>query len=501
MHKIKTKPLSMIRFEAAQESDVTRWFADYRHALKTLNIRKRRNILNFDEAGFRIGCMRGQEILVPMEIKQFYAVSPENRRSATIIETINAAGDYPLPPMVIIQGHDIMAIWFSDDLPQGTHIVPSDSGFTSDKIAVEYLKHLIKNSDAGPNADWKLLLMDNHGSHITPEFVALANENHIRPYPLIPHLTHCMQPLDVVVFQPYKHWHNVAIQETISESFIEYSLTQFLKDLVKIRNNTFKPSTIRHAFEKSGMWPVNPKACIQQLKTFNPNNPNNLTEILTETNNDNQLPLPPLPRQIQPREIADIEYGLDHQWGPKIQESMQWSDPIRAEEFDSFVINAKEVISNSILKETELKMWQQTRMQQLNSRKFSRKRLRPESGKLGLTKEDAEHALTMKLQHEKKAEKKRVDNKFMKIWRMERDEIHVKGMAARKAERDRVKLLKEMTKTLNPIPIELYEAISDPEALWKATNEVWIAEEAKKEARKNPRVNATIDEEDRDCSR
>ena len=167
----------MIRFEAAQESDVTRWFADYRRALKTLNIRKRRNILNFDEAGFRIGCMRGQEILVPMEIKQFYAVSPENRRSATIIETINAAGDYLPPLMVIIQGHDIMAIWFSDDLPQGTHIVPSDSGFTSDKIAVEYLKHLMKNSDAGPNADWKLLLMDNHGSHITPEFVALANEN------------------------------------------------------------------------------------------------------------------------------------------------------------------------------------------------------------------------------------------------------------------------------------------------------------------------------------
>ena len=67
----------MIRFEAAQEADVTRWFADYRHELKTLNIRKRRNILNFDEAGFRIGCMRGQEILVPMEIKQFYAVSLE----------------------------------------------------------------------------------------------------------------------------------------------------------------------------------------------------------------------------------------------------------------------------------------------------------------------------------------------------------------------------------------------------------------------------------------
>lgn len=40
-----------------------------------------------------------------------------------------------------------------------------------------------------------LTLMDNYGSHY-PEFTALANENHIRPHPLIPHLTHGLQPLD-----------------------------------------------------------------------------------------------------------------------------------------------------------------------------------------------------------------------------------------------------------------------------------------------------------------
>ena len=114
-----------------------------------------------------------------------------------------------------------------------------------------------------------------------------------------------MQPLDVGVFQPYKHWHNVAIQEAISESFIEYSLTQFLKDLTKIRNNTFKASTIQNAFEKSGMWPVNSKVFIKQLKTFNSES-SDLT--------DDRVSLPPtfLPRQIHPQKIADIEYGLDH---------------------------------------------------------------------------------------------------------------------------------------------------------------------------------------------
>lgn len=94
-----------------------------------------------------------------------------------------------------------------------------------------------------------MLLIDNHGSHLTPEFILLANKNHIRPLPFIAHLTHCMQPLDVGIFQPYKHWHDVAIQEAVAEFDLEYSLPRLCRDLTKIRNNTFKNSTIRSAFE------------------------------------------------------------------------------------------------------------------------------------------------------------------------------------------------------------------------------------------------------------
>ena len=105
-----------------------------------------------------------------------------------------------------------MVDWFLEDLHSDTQIIPAENGFTSDKIALEFLKHYIMNSDSRPDADWKLMLMDNHGSHCTPEFVFLANENHILPFPFIAHLTYCMQLLDVGVFQPYKHWHDKAIQ-------------------------------------------------------------------------------------------------------------------------------------------------------------------------------------------------------------------------------------------------------------------------------------------------
>ncbi len=128
------------------------WFSKYKNILIALNIRKRRNILNFDEVGFRTGCLKSQEIIVPIEIRKHYQISSDNRKSMIIIEMINAAGEYPPPLMIIIQGQDIMASWFDEGLSEGTYVVPSESGFTSDKIALEFLKHYIKHSDAGPDA-------------------------------------------------------------------------------------------------------------------------------------------------------------------------------------------------------------------------------------------------------------------------------------------------------------------------------------------------------------
>ena len=52
----------------------------------------------------------------------------------------------------------------------------------------------------------------------------------------------------------------------------------------------------------------------------------------------------------------------------------------------------------------------------------------------------------------------------MKMWRMERDEMHVKGVAARKQEKTRIKQVKELEKQQAFISIELLQPIPDPEA-------------------------------------
>ncbi len=84
----------------------------------------------------------------------------------------------------------------------------------------------------------------------------------------------------------------------------------------------------------------------------------------------------------------------------------------------------------------------------------------------------------------------------MKTWRMKRDDVHVKGVAARKAEKARIKQVKEMTKSHTFIPVELLQPISDPEAEWKATNPTWFAQQEVKIREKKPRVKREMKRDD-----
>ncbi|MCJ1267187.1 hypothetical protein MMC22_007072 [Lobaria immixta] len=153
LHKIKTKPIAAVWFTAAQEKDVKAWFIGYQKVFKALKIRDKKNVINFDKAGFRVGCMKGHEIFVPIDIKEFYEVSPENQKSLTIFECIDATGNSLPSPLVVIQDQDTMMDWFPEDLSAKTWIIPSENRFTSDNITFEYLQHYIDNSDSEPEAD------------------------------------------------------------------------------------------------------------------------------------------------------------------------------------------------------------------------------------------------------------------------------------------------------------------------------------------------------------
>ena len=83
-----------------------------------------------DEKGARIYMPAGEEVVVPIGIKEMYTGIPENRISLTIIECISADGKAILP-VVIIPGTMIMVSWFHKNITGYKVIIVSPSGYTN----------------------------------------------------------------------------------------------------------------------------------------------------------------------------------------------------------------------------------------------------------------------------------------------------------------------------------------------------------------------------------
>ena len=52
------------------EKVVEDWFKMYEAKLEERKIRRGKYVYNFDETGARIGCTRGEEIVVPIDMKE-----------------------------------------------------------------------------------------------------------------------------------------------------------------------------------------------------------------------------------------------------------------------------------------------------------------------------------------------------------------------------------------------------------------------------------------------
>jgi hypothetical protein len=131
-----------------------------------------------DEKGARIACPSGQEVVVPIGIKEMYVRIPENRISLTVIESICANGT-TIPPVVIILGVMIMGSWFYENMTGHEVITVSPSGYTNEGICMVWLDHFIKHNDCGPDKPWRILLIDGATYHEAPNFILKAKMNKI----------------------------------------------------------------------------------------------------------------------------------------------------------------------------------------------------------------------------------------------------------------------------------------------------------------------------------
>ena len=75
-----------------------------------------------------------------------------------------------------------------------------------------------------------------------------------------------LQPLDVVLFQPYKHYHGQEIDEATRTGCTNFDKTEFLASLGRIRLQAFKETSILSGFRKTGIVPYDPQIVLEKLQ-------------------------------------------------------------------------------------------------------------------------------------------------------------------------------------------------------------------------------------------
>ena len=213
------------------------------------------DIYNFDETGFRIGCGRGYTVVTLHKKKQIRLIDAENRDYITSVECVSADG-WVIPLMLILAGVNILEKWaLKNRIPGATLLGVSPTGYTNDELSMEWIRYFDIHTAGRRRGAWRLLLMDGCGAYITWEFIDYCNTNKIKLVLLPVHATHFLQPLDVGIFQPFKHWHAEGVNKAMRLGAEDFNKLDFLDLFPRIYTETFRSSTIQGAWRATGLVP------------------------------------------------------------------------------------------------------------------------------------------------------------------------------------------------------------------------------------------------------
>ena len=266
-YKKKQKPPIVERKNAHNEDD----FQDYFEKYKNIRIDKGipdEDVWNIDGTRFCAGCGRAHWIITLDPNKPILLTDPDNREYITSVESISDRGKI-IPPIVILCDILILEKWEEEnDLDEDILLATSATGYSNDELALQWLKHFKIHSRKSQVGVWRLLILDGYGSHLTYEFYKYTQKHHIELFRLPPHSTHLTQLLDVGCFQPFKHYHTEAIDNTMRLGEEDFGKLEFLAKFQTMHTQTFRKPTIQSAFRKTGLIPYNPEVVLQQIRTL-----------------------------------------------------------------------------------------------------------------------------------------------------------------------------------------------------------------------------------------
>ncbi|XP_072395342.1 uncharacterized protein [Diabrotica undecimpunctata] len=180
-------------------------------------------------------------------------VSGERGTLVTTVLFINAAGNTIPPALVFPRVH--FKSHMINLAPNGTLGLAHQLGWMTTSNFVHVMQHFIKSGSSEKRR--KLLICDNHESHLSIEAIELARANGVHILTVSPHCTHMMQPLDVGLMKPFKTYYNAAINSWLKSNPGQRFRIYHVAACVGIAHGrAMLPQSIINCFKKTGIFPV-----------------------------------------------------------------------------------------------------------------------------------------------------------------------------------------------------------------------------------------------------
>ena len=104
------------------------------------------------------------------------------------------------------------------------------------------------------DATW-LLIYNSHGSHLMGSFLSHCLKHDIQVILLLPHMSHLLQPLDVGVFSPLKHYLSWNLDKLIRTGIAKVEKCEWVECFVKAHPLALTSKNIQSDFKATDIYP------------------------------------------------------------------------------------------------------------------------------------------------------------------------------------------------------------------------------------------------------
>jgi hypothetical protein len=116
-------------------------------------------------------------------------------------------------------------------------------------------------------SQYRLLIFDSHGSHVTSEFDYYCREHAIVVLCMPSHSSHILQLLDVGCFSVLKRLYRQQVEQLMGVGISYIDKLEFLQVYQQVRSKALHSTNIQNSFAATGLVLYNPNCVLSLLHT------------------------------------------------------------------------------------------------------------------------------------------------------------------------------------------------------------------------------------------